>query len=36
MLLQEVDGKGVSMESYVFLFMQNRNKNKEFFLFILT
>ena len=37
MLLLEVDGKGVSMESSVFLFMLNRNKkNKEFFALILT
>ena len=32
MLLQEVDGKGVSMESYVFLFMQNRKKKQGIFL----
>ena len=37
MLLLEVDGKGVRMESSVFFFMQNRKKkHKEFFLFILS
>ena len=34
MLLLEVDGKGVRMESSVFFSMQNRKK--EFFLFILS